>query len=195
MCKCTNLDIKDAACLYIVHILQHPTSRATILSRQTTIVTAVKKNFPLHPGEKYGKSTKPSPQWCHQVNECKSELEEESVRPFGPLRSVRCEKKFGAITRQATYFFSNEEKENWIEDDVECVTAVARKRVQDTEAPVQKEQENRKRAENARLTNREPKRRFWRWWLLSETVWVIMQVLTIGRMGQMWMMKRQSWAS
>jgi len=36
---------------------------------------------------------------------------------------------------------------------------------------------------------------FMRWWLLSETVWVILQVLTMGRIGKMRMMKRQSRAS
>jgi len=42
-----------------------------------------------------------------------------------------------------------------------------------------------------------PKRLFWRWWLLSERVCVILQVPTLWRMGKMRMMKRQhraSWA-
>jgi len=38
--KPTNLDIKDAACLHVVHSLQHPTSRSTALSTQYT--TSVK---------------------------------------------------------------------------------------------------------------------------------------------------------
>jgi len=39
------------------------------------------------------------------------------------------------------------------------------------------------------------KRHLMRWWLLSETVWVILKVLMMGRMGTMRMMKRQSRAS
>jgi len=42
-----------------------------------------------------------------------------------------------------------------------------------------------------------PKWLLTRWWLLLETVWVILQNPTVGRMGKMWMMKRQcraSWA-
>jgi hypothetical protein len=44
MSKRTNLDIKDAACLHIVHILQHPSSRPT-KSMQTTIVNALEKEL------------------------------------------------------------------------------------------------------------------------------------------------------
>jgi len=40
-----------------------------------------------------------------------------------------------------------------------------------------------------------PKQRFRRCWLLSETVWVILQVLMMGRMGKMRTMKRLSRAS
>ena len=39
------------------------------------------------------------------------------------------------------------------------------------------------------------KRRSRRCWLLSDTVWVILQVLTLGRMRKTWMMKRLSRAS
>jgi len=41
--KPTNLDIKDAACLHIVHILQHPTSDPPTKSSQSTMVNAPKK--------------------------------------------------------------------------------------------------------------------------------------------------------
>jgi len=51
--KHTNLDIKDAACLHIVQILQYPTSCPTTKSIQTTIVNALKKNFSPHPVGKY----------------------------------------------------------------------------------------------------------------------------------------------
>jgi len=51
---------------------------------------------------------------------------------------------------------SNEETERWIEDYVESETAGARKRVEDSEAVVQKEQEDMKHSEITGLTNREP---------------------------------------
>jgi hypothetical protein len=55
MSKCTNLDIKDAAYLYIVHNLQHPSSRPTTKSMKTTMVNAPKEKFwPLAAG-RYGK--------------------------------------------------------------------------------------------------------------------------------------------
>jgi len=40
-----------------------------------------------------------------------------------------------------------------------------------------------------------PKSLLRRWWLVSETVWVILQVPTMGRMGKMSVMTRQSRAS
>jgi hypothetical protein len=53
------------------------------------------------------------------------------------LRSLRFKKKLAAKKRQETHFFSNEEKEKWIEDYVERETAGARKQVEDAEAAVQ----------------------------------------------------------
>ena len=58
--KPTNLDTVDAACLYVVHFLQHPTSRPMTRSTQDTMVNAPKKNrSPLEAGH-YGQSTKHS---------------------------------------------------------------------------------------------------------------------------------------
>ena len=57
MIKGTNLDIKDAACLHIAHILQHPTSCPTRKSTQTTMVKTPKKSFSPVPAGIYGKST------------------------------------------------------------------------------------------------------------------------------------------
>jgi hypothetical protein len=46
MIKQTNLDIKDAAFLHIVHILQHPTSHpTTTTSTQSTMVNVPEENF------------------------------------------------------------------------------------------------------------------------------------------------------
>jgi hypothetical protein len=126
MSKRTNLDIKDAACLHIVHILQHPTSRPT-KSTQTTMVNAPKKNFsPLWAG-RYGKSTKRSTQRLHQANESKSGLEAERIRALGAWRSLRSKMTLAAEKRRETHLLSNEEKEKWIEDYVERETTGARK--------------------------------------------------------------------
>jgi len=75
--KRTNLDIKDADCLHVVQILQHPTSRPTTKSTQTTMVNALKKNFSPLPASNYGKSTNRSTWRCHQANEGKSGFEAE----------------------------------------------------------------------------------------------------------------------
>jgi len=53
----TNLDIKDAAFLYVVQIMQHPTSRPSTKSTHNTMVNVLKKNLlPLLAG-KYGTLT------------------------------------------------------------------------------------------------------------------------------------------
>jgi hypothetical protein len=52
---------------------------------------------------------------------------------------------------------SNEEKEKWIEDYVERETAGARKRVEDSEAAVQQEQDDMTQADIAELRSRTPK--------------------------------------
>jgi hypothetical protein len=63
-------------------------------------------------------------------------LEAGRVRALGALHSLRSKKKHAAGKQQAMHFFSNKEEEKWIEDYVERETAVARKRVEDTEAAV-----------------------------------------------------------
>jgi hypothetical protein len=55
MSKCTNRDIKDAACLHLVLILKHPTSPTPKLA-QTTMVNAWKNNFSPVPAGRYSKS-------------------------------------------------------------------------------------------------------------------------------------------
>jgi hypothetical protein len=160
MSKRTNLDIKDAAYLHIVHNLQHPTSRPTTNSTTTTMVNAPKKNFSPLPAGRYGKSKKRSTQRRHQANEGKSGLVAERIRALGALRSLRSKKKLAAEKRRETHFLSNEEKEKWIEDYVERETAGARKRVEDAEAAVQQEQDDMTQAEIAGLTSREPEKTF-----------------------------------
>jgi len=118
MSKRTNLDIEDAACLHIVHDLQHPTSRPTTNSTQTTMGNAPKNNFsPLSAG-RYGKSTKRSTQRRHHANEGKSGLEAERVRAIGALHSLRSKKKLAAEKQREMHFLSNEEKDKWIDDYV-----------------------------------------------------------------------------
>jgi hypothetical protein len=130
MSKCTNLDIKDAACLHIVHILQHRTFPPT-KSKQPKMVDAPKLNFSPLPAGRYGKSTKHSTQRRHQPDEGKISLEAERFRALGALRSLRSKMKLAAEKRRETHFLSNEAKEKWIEDYVERETAGARKRVED----------------------------------------------------------------
>jgi hypothetical protein len=76
------------------------------------------------------------------------------------LRSLRFKKKFAAEKRRETHILSNQEQDIWIVDYVETETAGARKRVEDTEAAVQQEQDDMMHAEIARLTSREPKMMF-----------------------------------
>jgi len=158
MSKRTNLDIKDAAYLHIVHNLQHPTSPPTTKSTKTTMVNAPKKKFSPLPAGRYRKSKKRSTQWRHQANEGKSGIEAERIRAVGALRSLRSKKKLAAEKQWETHFLSNEEKETWIEDYVERETAGARKRVEDAEAAVQKEQDDMTQAEIAGLMSREPEK-------------------------------------
>jgi len=62
--------------------------------------------------------------------------------------------------RRETHLLSNEENEKWIKDYVERDTARARKRVEDSEAVVQHEQEDMKHAEIAGLMTSEPEKTF-----------------------------------
>jgi len=97
--KCTNLDIKDSACLHVVHLLQHSTSRPATRSTDDTVVNALKKNSsPLLAG-KYGKSTKQSTSWNHQQNQGKYSLETERVRAFGALCGFRFRKNVSTEER------------------------------------------------------------------------------------------------
>jgi len=96
MIKRTNLGINDAACLEIVHIFQHPTSRPTTRSTQTTMVDAPKQNFSLLPAGKHGILTKRFTQRHHEPNEGKSGLEAERVWALGALRIVRSKNKLEA---------------------------------------------------------------------------------------------------
>jgi len=158
MNKRTNLDIKDAAYLHIVHNLQHPTSLPTTKSTKTTIVNAPKKNYSPLPAGRYGKSKKRSTQRRHQANDGKSRFEAERIRALGALRSMRSKKKLVADKRRETHFLSNEEKQKWIEHYVERQTGGARKRVEHAEAAVQQEQDDMSQAEIAGLTSREPEK-------------------------------------
>jgi hypothetical protein len=159
MSKRTNLDIKDAACLHIVHILQHPTSCPT-KATQITMVNAPRKIFSRLLEGRYGKSTKRSIQRRHHLKEGKSGLEEERIRALGALRSLRSKMKLAAEKLRETHCVSNEEKEQWIQDYVDRETAGARKRVEDAEAAVQQEQDDMAHAEIAGLTSREPEKPF-----------------------------------
>jgi len=126
MSKRTNLDIKDTACLYIVHILQHPTSHPTTNSTKTTMVQTLKKNVSLFPAGIYGKSTRRSTQQRHKPTEGKSGLEAKRVGVLGALHSLRSKKKLAAENQREMHFLTNKEKDKWIEDYMESETATAR---------------------------------------------------------------------
>jgi len=160
MSKRTNFDIKDSACLHIVHNLQHLTSRLTTQSTQTTMVNAPKKNLLPLPAGRNRKSTERSTQRRYQAKEAKSGFEAERVRALGALRSLRSKKRLTAEKQRETHFLSNEAKEKWIEDFVERETTGARKRVEDAEAAVQQEQDDMTHAELAGLKSRKPEQTF-----------------------------------
>jgi len=61
---------------------------------------------------------------------------------------------------QVTHFLSNEEQEQWIEDDVNRETAVARKRVEDAETAIKQEHDDMSNADHRGLTSREPEKMF-----------------------------------
>jgi len=174
MIERTNLDKKDAACLNIVHFLQHATSRPTTKSAQTTMLNPPKMNFlPIPPGT-YDKSTKRSTQWCHQVNEIKSGLEAERVQALGALCGLRSKKMLAAETQQEMHILTNEDTGKWIKDYVGRVTARARKRLEDAETPVLQKLGDTRKAQNAGLTNTEPENAIQERCSPSEIVWVIL---------------------
>jgi len=147
--KPTNLDIKDSACLHVVHIFQHATSHPTTRSTQDTMVNATKKNILPLPAGKYGKSTTKSTGRHHQASTGKSGLEADRVRALGALHGLRSTKKLSVGRRRETHFSCNEEKEKWIKDYVDSETAVARKRVQDADTAIMQEQEHMMNVEKA----------------------------------------------
>jgi len=96
MNKRTNLDIEDAACLHIVHNMQHATSHPTTKLTQITMVNALKYNVSPLVGCRFSKSTKRSTHRGHQGKECKSGLLVERVWTLRALRSFRCKKTLAA---------------------------------------------------------------------------------------------------
>jgi len=160
MSKRTNLDIKDAAFLNIVHNLQHPTFHPTTESTQTTRVNGSNMNFSPLPAAKYGKSTKRLTQRRQSVNQNKSGLEAETVRALGPLHSGRSKKKLAVEKQWESHILSIKDKDKSIEDYAGRETTGARKQVEDAEAAISQEQENTEAAENAGLTTTEPEKTF-----------------------------------
>jgi hypothetical protein len=106
------------------------------------MVNAPKKNLSPLPAGTYGKLTKHSTRQLHQVNKGKSGLDAERVRVLGALRNLRSKKMLVSQKRLETHFFSNEERETWIEDFVEREATVARKRVHDAKTGMMQEQEH-----------------------------------------------------
>ena len=65
---------------------------------------------------------------------------------------MRSKKKLVARRRHETHFLSNEEREKWIQDDVDSEISMARKRVEDAETAIKQEQEDMRNAQKVRLT-------------------------------------------
>jgi len=158
MSEHTNLDIKDAACLHIVHMMQHPTSRPTTKSMHTSMLNDLKMNIsPLQVG-KYVDLTKRSTQRCHLANEGTSGLEAERVWTLGALPTLWSKQKLAAEKQRETHCLTIEEIETSIVDYVGRETAGARKWIDDAEAAVQQAQEDLKKGVNASFMNREPEK-------------------------------------
>jgi len=154
--KYTKSDIKDAACPHAVHILQHPTSHASMKLTQNTMVNALKKNLSPLPPAKHCKSTQRSTSQRHQANEGDSCLEAEWVRAVGALRSLGSNKKLAAVKRWKTHSANKKEMDKWIKDHVDSETTVARKRVEDAETAIKLEQQEMRNADKAVLTTTNP---------------------------------------
>jgi hypothetical protein len=86
--------------------------------------------------------TKQSIRRHHQANKDTSGLEAERVRGLGALHSLIFKKKLSAEKGREMHFFSNEANAKWIDDYVDRETAVARKRIYDSETAIMREQED-----------------------------------------------------
>ena len=69
---------------------------------------------------------------------------------------MQFKKKLAAEKRRERHFLTHEDKEKWIEHNVSRETAGARNRAEDAEAADQQDQDDKRKAENTRCTNREP---------------------------------------
>jgi len=154
--KRSTLYMKDATCLNVIHILQHPTSHPATGSTHHKMVKAPKKNLSRQLEGRYGKQTKHSTRWHHQRNECKSRLDSERVRVLGALRSMRSKGNLAAETWQELQFLSNNEKGNCMADCMDWVTTVTRNRVENTVTAIKLEPEDMKNAGKTGLTTRKP---------------------------------------
>jgi len=93
----------------------------------------------------------------HQAKEGKRSLEGDRVWALGALGILESQKKLAAEKWRETHFLSNAKREIWIKDDVETETAAERNQVEDAEAAIWHEQEDKGTAENAGSMTREPK--------------------------------------
>jgi len=66
---------------------------------------------------------------------------------------LRSNKKLASEKRPETNLLSNEENEQWLNDQVERESAVARKRVEDADRAIKHEQEDIRNAGNVGLTS------------------------------------------
>jgi len=124
------------------------------------MVNIPKKNLSPLRASKFGKWTMRSTPWRHQANKGNSGLEAERIRAVGASCSLQSKKKLAAEKWWETNLLSNKQKEKWIKDYLEWETAVARKRVEDTETASKQEQDDMRNAEKAGLTTTKPETSF-----------------------------------
>jgi len=101
--KCSNLDIHEAACLYIVHISQHSTLHPMMKSTRSTMVNAPKKHSSLLLVANHDQYTMHSPRRRQQATRCKSGFVTGSVRALQELHNLWLIMKPAAEKQQETY--------------------------------------------------------------------------------------------
>lgn len=87
-------------------------------------------------------------------------LQADRLPALGVLRRLEAKPKLSAVKRQETHLSGNNQKEKCIDDYVDRETALAKKRVQDTEIPIMEVQEDLRYAQMAGSTTRKPKQSF-----------------------------------
>jgi len=146
--ECTNLDIKDAAYLHVVHTFQYPTAHSTAKPIQNPLANSQKENYLHIPVVIFGKYTMPSRPWYLQANLRQGGMEADSFGGLWALRSILSNKKLVGEQTQESQISSNEEKEKLIKDNMDGESAGARMSLDDAETLIKEEHQDVKNAAN-----------------------------------------------